>query len=45
MPFGRHASTEKLFFGIILFVYDYQFVVLLIKEGIGLFYIIKRKDV
>ncbi len=43
MPFGRHASTEKLFFGIIPLILIIN--QLLIKEEIGLFYIIKRKDV
>lgn len=43
MPFGRHAPTEKQLFGIILFILIIN--QLLIKEGIGLFYIIKRKDV
>lgn len=43
MPFGRHASTEKQLFGITPFVLIIN--QLLIKEGIGLFYIIKRKDV
>ena len=43
MAFGRHASTEKQLFGIIPFILIIN--QLLIKEGIGLFYIIKRKDV
>lgn len=41
MPFGRHASTEKQLFGIIPFILIIN--QLLIKEGIGLFYIIKTQ--
>lgn len=43
MPFGRHASTEKQLFVIIPLILIIN--QLLIKEEIGLFYIIKRKDV